>query len=526
MKKKFLITSSIISITLFTTILGNIVLAKDNSTEGAAKLFSISKGNTADSIGYSPNVVDLEKRGPESFAVSSNGSFYILDTINNQVKIFDKNGIFEASFKLPDGKAFNDIEISGKTVYVMNEIGELYKYENGKQIDFKQFDVKYQYNDLLGLFHNKNNKIVVRYLDGRDIEVDSLDVVKGYDGSNSKKVEKGIELSEASNGKKLQIEYNFTPAGTFPIEVTSQNESIILENEALIGKGLYVETRLEKFKDGISTESALALSTKGTYYGKVPHKYIYTTKNGESYQMVAGPDNVSIYQLEYSKVKKTRINSDLINEIQPDNSPIGDASIADNTRSVALSVADAMINYSWSYTPATKKTAVTTTTQPPNQLNTTVNSTQTGIPYGWGRTNGQSAYGGYVSFATGLAVSGNTAGNVNTTTTSGVASTIGLDCSGYISVAYNLATRAYTNSMTTAFLTWTWSSLQAGDIANSPSSGGVGHVWMYTAPMFDSSMNLLGYYSNEATVSGNPQKTKYYTHTLSDAANFTPMTHK
>jgi len=60
-----------------------IFAASDVMANDYQKIVSLPIGIGDGKIAYTPNIEDIEKRGPESFAVEANGNILILDTIDN-----------------------------------------------------------------------------------------------------------------------------------------------------------------------------------------------------------------------------------------------------------------------------------------------------------------------------------------------------------------------------------------------------------------------------------------------------------
>ncbi len=99
---------------------------------------------------------------------------------------------------------------------------------------------------------------------------------------------------------------------------------------------------------------------------------------------------------------------------------------------------------------------------------------------------------------------------------------MGVDCSGFISSAYQLGKKYSTTqlgSSTSPFKVTSWANFQTGDIGN---KSGV-HVWMNAGPKYNSYNELIGFDTREATTDGSTDKAKTYYRSLSDAQTYTPM---
>ncbi len=521
MKKFFFFT---LAIALYFSAFAGSLFANSSKSEApdAVKLFSITIGQGAGKIAYTPDLPDLEPLGPESFAVAPNGNVLILDTIDNQVEKFNKEGQYLGTVELQPNNEFNDIELgSNNTFYVVNDVGQVLEYKNDQLEKQYKFNADPSKNKVLGLYLTKGNDVTLRFQNGEEVNLNKHKRFKTFDGFSGKKVGKNTVLS--SSEQQITINYDYTAAGTYPLQYTNSGAQLVLVNEALIGNDMYVETRIGKFKNNQRIGSALAISTKGTYYVKVPEHFIKSTKNGDLYQLVTNKDSVDIYQLNFSKDKRTKINAELVSKIKPDSDTIqGEVSTSTVTRSTAFSRAYDYTEYQWVFDETTMLTPyVSGVSSTPDHLNSSSVPMQTGIPYRWGGFNGTDTadYSSSPNFITEL-WDGETAGNVTFTSAAVSSDTSGLDCSGFISAAYEFDHKLGTVTIPNYFMNWTWGSIQLGDIANKYND----HVWMYNGQIRDSYGNLIAYSSIEETVSGTGDKTKLYSHTLSDAQNYNPMT--
>jgi cell wall-associated NlpC family hydrolase len=169
-----------------------------------------------------------------------------------------------------------------------------------------------------------------------------------------------------------------------------------------------------------------------------------------------------------------------------------------------------MINLIWTYNPSTMRTADTSTTACPDWLSSYTSPISVGsIPYCWGGCYGDVSACGLTSFTNALSSYNYTAGNIDCDA-GWVSGTAGVDCSGFISVAYRLSTKYNTTGLASYFTKLSsWSSIQAGDIFDYPAS----HVVMYYYNVYNSSGVLTSYETLEATTSGT-DKAKEYVRTV------------
>lgn len=283
--------------------------AADVKSKNASELLmQLPIGNGNGLLAYTPDVPEFEKRGPKSFAVAHNGNIYILDTIDNQIEIFDKDGHSKSTLSLPENKEYLDIELAHHSIFVMNDSGEILEYQTGEIAN--QYKVPaYQ---VIGLFNDRDN-VYVRYRDGTEIEVTTQEKLKGHLGFVGKRVGNHIEFK--SENESFAVEYEYEPTGTYPANWTDDGV-LVIENEALIGNHVYVETRVGKYKNGRKVSTAVALPTIH-YFVDVPHKFLYTTNHGNVYQMVLNEKSVDIHELFFIDGKRSHITPAIVDQIQP-----------------------------------------------------------------------------------------------------------------------------------------------------------------------------------------------------------------
>lgn len=516
MKKRILILFMIFILTLTTVLSANAANIHDDDNK---LILSIPVGKGEGNIAYTKAVSEMEKFGPESFAVANNGNIYILDSVEKQVEIFNTSAGFIKTINLPNNEEYYDIEIrSDGNIILLTygfEIIELSK--QGILVDKKNMDndEKEVNINLCNLYKNKNNDIVIRdYLKYTETDIDSsnvenqldfIDIIKNKNDSS--------ETILSYQGENISVKYEYESAGTYPLRQTLQGDLIIQENEALIGKKIYIENRFSKYNNGKLLSTALALPTIN--YETIPNKYICSDENGNVYQMVLNTNSIDIYNLVFANTRKSNISTELATSILNES----EISISENTNIgvETLSslnhyyIAGFMADYSWDFDYSTMLTPSTSTTTPPQHLNeSSEDGYQIGIPYKWGGFDGNTVFQDRLD-------DGKTAGDIDTDAV--VSSTAGIDCSGFISRAYGFTFKLGTSTISNYFSSINWNDIYAGDIANKVNY----HVWMYENTAYDANNNILGYYTMESTTDGSEDAAKYWYRSLSDAQNYTPM---
>ncbi|OPH48114.1 hypothetical protein BC351_38720 [Paenibacillus ferrarius] len=240
--------------------------------------------------------------------------------------------------------------------------------------------------------------------------------------------------------------------------------------------------------------------------------------------MVLSNNTVNFYELNGTSDKKTRLTKEIALAYDP--KPISDkkreVEVAAASRSTAFSRAYDMMGVQWTYKSAnrTPNNSVTTAPAHLDYAPSSSGDTKNGIPYNWGGMNGvdTGTSGTYINFTSGIS-NGKYAGNISSTVTS---SAVGVDCSGFVSAAYNFGTKYGTSTLNQVFTNTTWSSLVQGDIANKSGF----HVWILDKFSKNSNGEIMSVSTYEATTDGTEDKAKSWARTWTDAQTYTPMTLK
>lgn len=499
--------------------------------ENATKLFEIPVKPGEGSLVYSDFGV-----GPQSFTVTSNNIFYVLDTEDHQIEKYDVNGKYLSTINLPEnGRWYYDITSStNNRLYVLDDLGGVLEYQHDKLIN------EYEYphmkkTDAIGLFVNENGSAVLRGLEGEEIQLETRINKSGFGKYTRDHNGKNIILRSTEH--TIEVQYKYQPAGTFPIQKINRHQFVI-ENEALIGKSIYLETRIGKYLGAQKVSSAIAIPfDKYTPEVQPPHDHVSLSSNGKAYQMVFQADSVIFMEIHFND-KASNIDANIVNRIEPgelitkegkDENQVSIAAVS--SASDAFSRAFDLAHLDYKYYPTYHETPSTSTTTPPSYLaayDPTYDDEywlETGIPYTWGGFDGADTAHSWVSwtdFNDGLDFSHNaTVGNINTNSPGWVSGTIGLDCSGFISSAYDLGQKYGTSGLATTsyFTDINFEDMQKGDIAIRLT--GFPHVFMFDSWKITNYTEIIGVFTYEATTDGSEDKTKLWDRDLSNAQQFT-----
>lgn len=523
LRSKKIIILLIVTVMLFANFTINGLANEDATTTNNIDnelIFSLPIKSGEGTVAYTDEAVEMERFGPESFSVSDEGTFYILDSVDKQVEIFDISGNPIDTIKLPENESYYDIEIKDNgSMVILTYKGNILEYnKNGTLINQSSIELKEARDiNFNQLYKNKNGDIVIRdLLNYKEISIDTKKVNDNLAFMDIRKDKNKTIISY--QGNNIVIDYDYQSAGTYPLNQIQEDDIIILEKEVLIGKKIYLENRISKYNKGKKTGTALAEPISN--YEIIPNKYIYSSKNKKTYQMVLNKDSIDIYELKFAKFKLTNIDNTLINEIS------GEPQLKSNNNTASLlkklndpynayHVGTLIAEYEWDFDYDTMLTPydINKHTKPPQHLNErSEEGYQMGVPYKWGGFDGTSQFQNSID-------GDKTAGDIDWTKV--VGTTAGVDCSGFISRDYGFDYKLSTSTIPSHFSKIEWNDIDTGDIANIV---GV-HVWMYEDTVYDENDNIKGYYTIESTTDGDEDKAKYWYRSLEDvtADEYIPM---
>lgn len=496
----------------------------------AIKLFEVSYGDLKEDLSRSDIKEDSEILVPKSFCVTSNGDFYILDTLSKNVKVYTNTGIFLESIKLPSEIYPLDIEVVGDYLFVYADNGDLYSFDESNN-QFIEIIANIKKEDIAGVYRGEN-ALFIRSYNGMDKKITivsdenkKLKNASSFVLENDNTVvglfqENGVEKLEIREGVTYNLSCVLEPAGAYCIK--QENDIVyLLSNET---DWRYVETRISKVCND-AYESALTISSKEYSYGNMFKKiYIY---DGVIYQAVPEENAFAIYIIPWTTEYETRITNQMLYEynqidvlFDTDYDTMVAASIS-VTRDEAIKRAVAMCYTGWKYNPDAMYTPSGTYTQSPEQLSSTA-KTVAGIPYCWGGMNGldtatySGSNAGYLQNFSDCLVSGKTAGNINSTSNGWVNTTFGMDCSGFVCATFKIGQKVGTSNLANYFTEILWSDVRVGDVAIKSGSHTFIVSYVYTSET--SGFYMVGTY--ESTTDGEADCTKEYKRYYDDCMNY------
>lgn len=232
--------------------------------------------------------------GPGSFAVSVDGSVYVLDSFNRKIKRYTAGGGFMYSVAIPDKQGGVDFEIKDGTIYLLCNDSGIYTMSPGDKVWTRQGYS--QLKHLAGMF-TANGEVYLRSWESGSLQLSSPN---------------GLIFSEAEasplKGESLESDLFYSC-----VLRSAGEESYVLLQETLNQKRPYSELRVIKYKGDEIKETALAAPLEYYIYSN-PFKKLYLTQSGDVYQLVPAENGVIIFYVPWFAGEKTRITEKLIEE--------------------------------------------------------------------------------------------------------------------------------------------------------------------------------------------------------------------
>ncbi len=451
-------------------IFGQKAQAAENIAGQERLLVSVESNGAADSTPAVVSELEMEFMGPEAFYVSGE-TILLDDSINHRILVYE-DGSFAKSIGL---EWYMDVQL----IYFDSVTG----------------DVKLVYQDFSDTSYS--HMYMARYQKDTGLLTESQDL--------------------CANGETL-LEYQFDTAGNLITQyLPDENDTAAIasaeENVLMYQARLSEETNQEGYSDtsditvGINgqsiysvhstyfkdEESGSLLMTKcvvksdnenvTSYLGLLPDMgginrgSVQVDAQGKVYQLVVDEDRVSVYEL-------VECDREQLGTYQQNNKQVlssgtaGEASGAESVYAVCKPMSRETIrermetyrNLIWTFN-SSKNSNLSVTAAPervkqPDWLTALADGQDhrvVGVPYCWGGWNAET----FVEHIN----NGKFAGNVCTPDDSGyVSGTVGMDCSGYVSVAFDLPSHCGTGQMSTYFEDRNGGDPQAYDILNKPNS--------------------------------------------------------
>jgi len=487
-------------------------------TDLGRRLFSVPIGSGPGRLTYSFRSPEAEWVGPESFAVSDDGRIFALDTVAGELEIFSAKGERISTFALPRNNEFWDIDVAGSTAFVLSRSGNVFRVGVGESTLVFRVAPTVDSESLTGFVRTGDGSLAIRVDGGRRIEVD-----RHNGAAEPETIQRdGRRLHLNTLGEAITIDSDFEPAGAYALRRDRKGEVMVIEYQLAPGPALAIEAHVETFLKGARTNTFLAIP-RATPAPKSPRRFLYATGDGHVYQMLLREESVDFYQLFPSQERRTLLRRMEMNaplSPVPSTAQVKCAYARAEAYQRALYIADHQWQFKKAYLTPSKPP-----TMPPDFLTDAPDdSGQVGIPYCWGGMDGldTASSSGWSNFD-GAISKGQFAGNSDTwSSPAWTASTVGLDCSGFICSTYKcprkLSTTDFTGPQSPFMALNDFRQLIQGDIANHAGD----HVWMFDASVEEQGV-VTGYRTVEATKSGD-DKVHRHKRTVVEAQDYVAMT--
>ncbi|MEG1964936.1 MAG: hypothetical protein RR064_02175 [Oscillospiraceae bacterium] len=491
-----------------------------NNKDVKNELFlSLSIGNGEGKVAYSDYMLDAERFGPESFAILGENEVYILDSVEKQIEIFGADLKHIRTINLPNNSYYDMEVISSDNIILLTYKGEVITInELGNIIDETKINLDNE-EDINKQILSKSNDNIVKIKNLAKHTEYNINEKKKYNQIEGVRIVSNecdnLNQKFVYNNNDINIKYKYNAGITYPLKCINDEEVLFFEEEILMGKTLYIESKVSKYLK--NKRSSMALLEPVTDDEIISNKYIYCTNDGDVYQMVCGKDSINIYKLVFTNYERTNISANLEKEIlgeahEKSSSDINVLSThtREEVADSALFKAGVQYDWSWNFDYSIHVSPNNSYCTPPEHLDEPSDSgTVTGIPYKWGGFDDMTSFLGKLE-------EGKTAGDINANSVTSY--TAGIDCSGYISRAYRFASKLGTSNISTYFDSTDYDGLLSGEIANRSGY----HVFIFGS-YYKENGNIVGCTTLESTTDGGIDATKAWTRSLREMQLYTPM---
>jgi len=320
------------------------------------KLFEIEVGYGENKVAYSPDMPGYPGDGPASFTLDEKKCFYILDTLNKKILVYEGNQ-WKRNIDISYIDYGIDILYNNNRLYILegNNIFEIDEY--GKIHNIYSLPAGVESYQVKGLSVNGKNKVVIQS-EKFEYEIDTHKKTAGYSFNGIDK-KLTTEFIDSKNEEIIDFEHNKKYSITFAeksgcihlVGVDKKGNIYITVEEDIPSSLVLVEHTIRMITpDGRQFYARVPLEE----YYNFPKRFINVTKDGEVYITVQKEKKVEFYKVTLgkkydSKIEQLKEKAKEFKEKYKDTvsilGPIGDVI----PRSEVEKRADAMINLEWEY---------------------------------------------------------------------------------------------------------------------------------------------------------------------------------
>jgi hypothetical protein len=466
---------------------------------------TLGAGDGPRQVGISPRANGLEAQGPEAIRAGDDGLIYVLDTLNKRVMVFDPRTGAGRVIPLGGIGYAGDLSVAGRLIYVMDRAPDAISVVNqaGRTVERWTVPEASKYY-AVGIEADGHGRISWQLSDGSELHFEG----QGSPGQPGRPAVRQGRWTSAAFAQRVtmrdrhtaqvQVEaVDGTPTGTtIQVEVPhvlggarllrrdAQGNSYVLVEELLDNVPAFVvETTVRRYSPAGALTGVALLPTQGAHF--VPNRFVDVAPAGEVYYLRVDETSAQIVEVGYQAAFTSRLD-DVLKGSEPNwrrqdqgqPAPASPGSTAEAiTPDQIMATASAYADLQWTASAAnldgTACSAADERGMPAYLDGYAPGSTVTGVPYKWG---GYDTVPGFQSaMAEGLA-----AGDVNWSGGVILDCASGVDCSGFVSRAWNVAHCTTDDLDDAGYPLESWSYLQPGDAVNSPSTQ-EGHVLLFVS---------------------------------------------
>ena len=491
------------------------IFAADLETQIPGTLLSIP--NSSGNVGI-VNQEEVNAQGPESFYVTEDDFIYIVDSINRRLIVYKDNNIIK-TMNIKTSDSLMDIAIFNDYIYLLTNNKAVLKINNEGQIletiDISKYILGNNVTTADGNIYNEYHPKEINIVDG---ELKLL-FSNGLQMSLSEPNNKEDTSLQIANGY-FQFNSNFETASSqsilLPIHKQAVNGRVIISSSQ---RNIIYTSEIYYDIDGLQHDRKLYLIEAGKTlkYAKlaptsftVPNRF-FRVINDTIYQMIIVDNSLSILKTGlYNDINyDTSICASMNNSISSAYNDAYNSNLLVSNRLIARQRAIDLYLYQWTYDASIHGDNQPAGVSQPHHLRNKTIYTHNGVPYSWGGSRGLDIqyHGSGVSTFPQAVSNGTYMGNVSSSVST--SATAGLDCSGFVSVVYELGQKFSTRNLvqgdnptlspSTRPFFYTSSSPEPMDILNKMGN----HVVIFAESVYDgSSLQYLIYESTTTSFNG------------------------
>lgn len=520
MKKSILISLTLLLVLSMVMIVypGNASSQSDSASVledygSLTEVASFHYGKGEEEIGYTPAGYETLDVGPTSFYVLGD-TIYILDNVNKKVLIKNANNKVR-TISVKNACWLKDIYVTPEAhVFLLDSCKKQVEEfdENGQKInDFMipaTIDLPYE----LGM--NNNRELYVREPGSQAIVLKNSKKFAGISFLNHDEnvipsmVDNKTGSLDIGDTVHIEIPYQYS-FGELKVHGISKDTITISKTEVAPDIPVVVaESFIQKLDFNGNVIGTIRIPTEKM--NSIPDQMV-RLDNNVVYLFSLEKDLARIYKVHLGRKyetkidqliesQKSRYNPGALNKAD-DYVPLGDTGPNGYLhRSTASSRASTMINFGWTIKTG-NLVEQPNTTLPSFLSSKSVGDQVTSIPYKWGGADGvNEGAGGRSSFLT-YQSQGKQTGDINTNKSGGISSVTGVDCSGFVGLAWYRTDQKYSTSTLSQITDpITKSNLKNMDALNAVNF----HTVLYTSSSTD------GIYTKEATTDNGGRSQNYF----------------